>query len=95
MQGVEENVPEIVPSYSHLRPVLVHRTQFGFSSPHLTLRILECTQYSYLADDKKASTYLQVLQPSLDLSGLIGLLKAEDILASIKSSGKECQIAHG
>jgi hypothetical protein len=40
-EAEEKNVQDIVLSYSHLRPVLVHRRQRGFSSPHLTLRTLE------------------------------------------------------
>ena len=56
-----------MPSKSHLRPVLVHRTQLGFSSPHLTRRILRHAQYQTLSMEKEASTYLQVLHPSLDL----------------------------
>lgn len=32
---------------SHFRPVEVHRLQFGFSSPHLTRRILEQVSAEY------------------------------------------------
>jgi hypothetical protein len=42
-------------SKSHLRPVLVHRTQLGFSSPHLTRRILQYARYQTLTMEKEAT----------------------------------------
>lgn len=62
--GEEE---DCVSAKSHLRPVLVHRTQLGFSSPHLTRRILRHAQYQTLLWKREASTYLQVLHPNFDL----------------------------
>lgn len=38
MEGAQGDTPLL--SYSHFRPVLEQRRQLGFSSPHLTLRIL-------------------------------------------------------
>lgn len=47
VERAEANVYETGLPYSHLRPVLVHRRQLGFSSPHLTLRILRMGQISH------------------------------------------------
>lgn len=67
VERAEANVYETGLPYSHFRPVLVHRRQLGFSSPHLTLRILGWGQY--LAGRSHRRAYLQVLQPSRDLTG--------------------------
>lgn len=48
----EEEEEDCVSAKSHLRPVLVHRTQLGFSSPHLTRRILRHAQYQTLTMEK-------------------------------------------
>ena len=50
--GEEEEEEDCVSAKSHLRPVLVHRTQLGFSSPHLTRRILRHAQYQTQSMEK-------------------------------------------
>lgn len=49
MTEIGEEEEDCVSAKSHLRPVLVHRTQLGFSSPHLTRRILRHAQYQTLS----------------------------------------------